>query len=341
MGYFYFNCDAFDIAFVFTIMELSRLGAILQGIDNLFVCRYYDDEEEVNDGQIVPFPLMMKQNIPPCFLASFFLDIETLRSQISANLNPRAEQQGELMKTFNHISFAWESWAYLRFKLLDRLAIPVLPLTNCSFLHCLTHDMKRTKFAVLNDTDIMQFSSKVHLITLRSVLGSIICYGIGASGAKLSNRDPCQIPPGCAINCVVAADEANNADTAKFVQVPPAYEGGFDLIHNGNNVLSLRSRYRKFHFETKDGKSTPLKNSSLPQHFQDILKPQNWGFWSTSTVSVKKAFFDHDKHLYVVTSVFDDRIKAKPLFMDSLTITFHDTVYVMEAIARKEGLQSS
>jgi hypothetical protein len=321
-------------------MELSRRGAILQGIDHVFVCRYYDEEEEVNDGQIIPFPLMMKQKcrVPLCFLAKLFLDIETLWSQIYANLNRRGEQQGELTKRFNHIPFAWESWAYLKIKPSERLSIPVLRLTNHFFLHRLTHDMKRTKFAVLKATNIMQFSSERHLIALRSVLGSTICYGICASRANLSNKDPHQIPPRCVVNCVVAADE-----TAKFVRVPPACKGGFDLIHNGNNILLLRSGYHKFHFETTDGKSIPLKNSSLPQHFQDILKPHNWGFWSSSTVSVKKeSLFDQDKHLYVVTSVFDSHIKAKPLFMDSPTIsTFHDTVYVMEAIARKEGLQSS
>ena len=185
-------------------------------------------------------------------------------------MNRRGELQGELTKTFNHIPFAWESWAYLKFKLSDRLAIPIRSLMNCFFLHRLTHDMKRTKFAVLEDTGIMRFSSESHLTALRSVLGSTICYGIRASRAKLSDKDPRQIPPGRAVNCVVAGDEAHNADAAKFVRVPPACEGGFDLIHNGNNVLSLRSRYRKFHFETKDGESIPLENSSLPQHFQDL-----------------------------------------------------------------------
>jgi hypothetical protein len=56
-----------------------------------------------------------------------------------------------LTKTFNHIPFAWESWAYLKFKLSDGLDIPVRPLNNRFFLHRLTHDMKRTKFAVIED----------------------------------------------------------------------------------------------------------------------------------------------------------------------------------------------
>jgi hypothetical protein len=79
-------------------------------------------------------------------------------------------------------------------------------------------------------------------------------------------------------------------DAAKFL------EGGFNLIHNGNNFLSLQTRYRKFHFETEDGKSIMLKNSCLLQHFQDILKPQKWGFWITETVSIRKgSLFDHER----------------------------------------------
>ncbi len=341
---FYFDRDVYDIAFLFTAVKLSRRGAILQGIENVFVCRYYYDyEEEVNEGELVPFPSMTKGkcSVPLCFPARVFSDIETLRSQIYADLNRRGEQQGELTKTFNHIPFAWESWAYLKFKLSDRLDIPVRPLTNRFFLHRLTHDMKRTKFAVVEDAYVMRFSDEMQFASLRSVLGLTICYGIRASRAKLSDKDPRQIPPGCAVNCVLASEQ-DNADCAKFVRVPPASEGGFDLIHNGNNVLSLRTRYRKFHFETEDGESIPLENSSLPQHFQDILKPQNWGFWITEKVSIKKrSLFDHDRQLYVVTGVFDDRIEAKPMFRAGQTICFNDIDYVMAAIASKQGVQSS
>jgi hypothetical protein len=108
--------------------------------------------------------------------------------------------------------------------------------------------------------------------------------------------------------------EAND-DAPKFARVPPASQGGFDLIHNGNNVLSLRVRYRKFHFETVAGESIPpLEDCPLPQHFQDILKPQNWGFWinDQTPVSIKKGtIFDHDRQLWEVTAVFEGRIEAK------------------------------
>ena len=122
--------------------------------------------------------------------------------------------------------------------------------------------------------------------------------------------------------------------------MPPAREGGFDLIHNGNNVLSLRVRYRKFHFETVDGESIPLEDCCLPQHFQDILKPQNWGFWINKTVSIKvDAMFDHERRLYSVTNVLDTYITATVMFApDPQAIAFHDLEYVMAAIARKQGV---
>jgi hypothetical protein len=71
---FYFDRDVYDIAFLFTVVELSRRGAILQGIKNVFVCRYYDDEEEVNEGELVPFTSMMKWKcpVPLCFPARVF-----------------------------------------------------------------------------------------------------------------------------------------------------------------------------------------------------------------------------------------------------------------------------
>ena len=81
-------------------------------------------------------------------------------------MNRRGELQGELEKTFNNIPFTWESWEYFKFK-LHRLGIPVQPLTNRYFLHRLTHDMKRTKFAVLEDVDVIE----TQFASLRSVLG--------------------------------------------------------------------------------------------------------------------------------------------------------------------------
>ena len=337
---FHFDRDVYDIAFVFTTPELTRRGAILQGIDNVFICRFYEDAEEVHDGELVPFPSMMKEQcpVPQCFLARVFLDIEALRSQIYADLNRRGELQGELAKTFNNIPFTWESWGYLKFK-LHRLGIPLVQaLTNRYFLHRLTHDMKRTKFAVSEDVDVMRFSDETQFASLRSVLGSTICYGIRARRAKLSDKGPVRIPPGCAVDCVVAADE-DTVDPTKFVRVPPASEGGFDLIHNGNNLLSLRVRYRKFHYETADGESIPLEECCLPQHFQDILKPLNWGFWDNQTVSIKNgAMFDHERRLYSVTAVFNDYIEATAMFSGNEPIAFHDLNAVIAAIARKQGI---
>jgi hypothetical protein len=171
--------------------------------------------------------------------------------------------------------------------------------------------MKPTKFAVLKDAHVMQLLDEAQFAALRSILGLTICYGIPANQAKLSNKDPQLIPLGCAVNCVVASLQ-DHPDAAKFVWVPLAREGGLDIIHNGNFVLSLQTCYRKFHFETEGSKSILLENSCLLQHFQDILKPQNWRFWINETVSIKKgSLFNHDRQLYAVTSVFDNCIEEK------------------------------
>jgi hypothetical protein len=80
-AYFYFDGDVYDIAFLFTVIKLARCGAILQVIKNVLVCRYCGEEEDVNDGELVPFPLMMKgmYPVPLCFSARILLDIGTLR----------------------------------------------------------------------------------------------------------------------------------------------------------------------------------------------------------------------------------------------------------------------
>jgi hypothetical protein len=220
---FHFDRDVCDLAFVFATFELTSRGAILQGIENVFVCCCHDNEEEAKDGELIPFPSMIEGEclVPQCFLARVSSDVETSWSQIHADLNRRGEQQGELTKTFNHIPFAWESWEHLKFKLSDHFGITVQPLTNRFFLHRLTHDMKRTNLAVF---DVMRFSEESQLVFLRSVLGSNICCGIRASRAKLSDKAPLQIPPGCAVNCVAApGDDELNEDNDKFVRAPAGF----------------------------------------------------------------------------------------------------------------------
>jgi hypothetical protein len=57
----------------------------------------------------------------------------------------------------------------------------------------------------------------------------------------VGDTHPLKIPPGCAVNCVVVPDVPDEEDNKKFIRVPAACQGGFDLIHNGNNVLSLQT----------------------------------------------------------------------------------------------------
>jgi hypothetical protein len=69
-------------------LPVVELG-ILQGMDDVFVCRCHHDQEEIQDGELVPFPSMFKGVCPvvQCFAARVFTDVETLRSQIYADLN--------------------------------------------------------------------------------------------------------------------------------------------------------------------------------------------------------------------------------------------------------------
>jgi hypothetical protein len=88
-----------------------------------------------------------------------------------------------------------------------------------------------------------------------------------------------------------------------------------------------------------DGESIPLADCALPQHFQDILKPQNWGFWINRIVSIKKgALFDHDRRLYEVTAVHENHIEAKAMFIEGIAVAFYNLDYVTSAIARKQGV---
>jgi hypothetical protein len=85
---FHFDQDMCDTAFMFTTSKLSQRGAVLQGMDNVFVCRHHQDGNEVQDGELVPFPSMInKCPVPHCFIARVFSDVEMLLSQIYTDLD--------------------------------------------------------------------------------------------------------------------------------------------------------------------------------------------------------------------------------------------------------------
>ncbi len=168
---------------MFATSELSRRGAVLQGIDNVFVCCYYQDGNEVQDGELVPFPSMIKEKCPvrQCFLVQVFLDIETLVSQIYAKLNQRGEQQGELTSKILH------PHPICTGMIVGKLEVQAAgsvwhPCQNWFFLHPLMHDMKCTKVALLGeDVDVMHVPDETHLVLLRrSILGSTICCCMGS-----------------------------------------------------------------------------------------------------------------------------------------------------------------
>jgi hypothetical protein len=346
---FLFDKQVDDIAFVFTPAELDRRGLVLQGVDNVYICRFCTTGTTIKEDDFcfVPFPSMYRESCPvlQCFMARVFCDLEALRTQIFNDLNRRSELQGDINKTFNHVAFSSESWNYLKWKLsnLSGMAVTTLPVK--SFSHRLTHDMKRIKLAVCEHMDIVRVDNETNAAHLRSILGANICYGLRAFRAKI-NQAPQPIPENAAINCVLLCeDDSKSIEVDTFIRVPPASQGGFDLIHNCNNTLSLRTRYRKLHYQTTDGSAIPLPECNIPEQLKQILQPQNWGYWgpneSASLVHIKIGdLFDHERRLYQVSFVFDNRIEATPLFQvgPPQRHTFHNMDIIRTAIARKQGV---
>jgi hypothetical protein len=89
-------------------------------------------------------------------------------------------------------------------------------------------------------------------------------------------------------------------------------------------------------------KASLSKTHAFRNTFKTSLEaPQKGGFWITERVSMKKGSLSgHGRQLYLVTSVFNNCIEAKPIFRDLPPISFHDIDYVVPAIARKQGIIS-
>jgi hypothetical protein len=123
-----FDSEVHDIAFVFKENQLLEHGAVLQGINNAYVCQYFSNDTDIEG--LSPCSSMIRDNagirvcpIYPCFPSRVFNDVEKLRTRIYLNLNRKGGLQGEFDRTYNPISFSAESWMYFKYKLCNCLGV--------------------------------------------------------------------------------------------------------------------------------------------------------------------------------------------------------------------------
>jgi hypothetical protein len=346
---FNFDTQVHDIAFVFEEKQLFKHGAVLQGIDNAYVCRYLCDDTYIEG--LSPFSSLIRDDdgirvcpVFPCFPSRVFNDIERLRTRLYLDLNRKGELQGEFDRTYNPIPFSAESWMYFKYKLCGCLGVEwPRPVKQRIFKYRLDEGMSKTKYEIpMESVELIRIENEEDLGRLRSVLGTTICYGIRNDAPKL-NCPATTINENDTLNIVVASTEAPDG----FKRVLPAKYGGFDFVFDGTSTLFVRSRYKKVFYRTDKGTCVPIveADGSIPQHFQVMLKDANWGYWNTrrsnrgnrSRIKVGD-FFDHDGTMLEVLEVKATSIVAK-LFFTQEQRTFHDKSEVASAIARKRGVE--
>jgi hypothetical protein len=157
---FLFDRDVEDVAFVFTPEQLEEYGAILQGIDNAFVCCFNEEGGKKLTRTLSPaFPSKHVDSLCPvtqCYTSKVFHDIESLRNQIYSDLIAQvSELQGDINRTFNRIPFSSESWDYLVLKLCGGMGLTLHLFEDRATKYRITHDMYKTKFFVVHTVELV------------------------------------------------------------------------------------------------------------------------------------------------------------------------------------------
>jgi hypothetical protein len=339
---FLFDRDVEDVAFVFTPGQLEEYGAILQGIDNAFVCRFDEEGGNKLTKTLSPaFPSKHDDALCPvtqCYTSKVFHDLESLRNRIYSDLNRVSELQGDVNRTFNRIPFSSESWDYFVLKLCGGFGLTLHLLEERLLKYRLTNSMYRTKFGVSQTVELVRVEDTTSLENLRSILGETIAYGVRAKRATLKRKFK-PLKENTAINAVLVEEEA----TRVFKRVPAATVGGFDFIFNRLGTLAVRTRYEKVFYHTNTQTGTPLEG--IPEHLRELLIGQQWGYWqvpsddddSLDQMIQVDALFDQDGHSYQVVDVGDETVRAirfgacPPI----IPVVFHNKIEVAAAIARK------
>ena len=343
---FLFDHDVKEVAFVFTPKQLEEYGAVLQGIDNAFVCRFNQKgfKKVVRKTLSPVFPSKHDGLLCPvtqCYTSKVFHDLEYLRTQIYSDLNRVSELQGDANRTFNRIPFSSESWDYLVLKLCGGMGLTLHLYDERTSKYRIRHDMYRTNFFTTQTVELVRIDDATSLESLRSILGETIAYGIRAKRAT-KKRKLIKLRENTALNVVQVEDEAPDV----FKRVLPATAGGFDFIYNRLGGLAVRTRYEKifYHTETKTG--SPLED--IPEHLRELLMEQQWGHWRVpgeedvddlARIQVD-CLFDFAGHSYQVVVVEDNLVRAIRFgARNRIPVVFHNKNEVAAAIALKNAVE--
>jgi hypothetical protein len=343
---FLFDRDVEEVAFVFTPEQLEEYGAVLQGIDNAFVCRFNQKgfQKVVTKALSPAFPSKHADLLCPvtqCYTSKVFHDMENLRNQIYSDLNRVSELQGDVNRTFNRIPFSSESWDYLVLKLCGGLGLTLHLYDERTSKYRIRHDMYRTKFCSTQTVELVRIGDAASLDSLRSTLGETIAYGIRAKRAT-KKRKLIKLRENTALNVVQVEDDAAHV----FKRVLPATVGGFDFIYNRLGSLEVRTRYEKIFFHTETETGSPLED--IPDHLRELLTEQQWGYWhapgpedSNPLAAIKvDCLFDFAGHSYQVVVVEDNLVRAVRFgARNRIPVVFHNMNEVAAAIALKNAVE--
>jgi hypothetical protein len=239
---FLFDRDVEDVALVFTPEQLEEYGAILQGIDNAFICRFNEaGGKKLTQMLSQAFPSKHADSLCPvlqCYTSKVFHDMESLCNRIYSDLNRVSELQGDVNCTFNRIPFSAESWDYFVLKLCGGFGLTLHLLEEQLLKYRLTSSMHRTEFGVSQTVELVRVDDTATLDNLRSILGTTIAYGVRGKRATLKRKLK-ELKENATLNVVHVGDAV-----AAFKRVPAATVGGFDFIFNRLGTLAVRSRYK-------------------------------------------------------------------------------------------------
>jgi hypothetical protein len=274
---FLLDCDIEEVAFVFTPNQLEENGAVLQGMDNAFVCCFNQKglKKVVTKTLSPAFPSKHDNLLCPvtqCYTSKTFHDIEYLRNQIYSDLNRVSKLQGDANGTFNRIPFSSESWDYLVSKLCGGLGLTLHLYDERTSKYGIRQDMYRTKFFTMQTVELVQIDDTASLDNLHSILGETIAYGICAKRAT-KKRKLIKLGENTALNIIQVEDKAPQV----FKRVLPATAGGFDFIYNQLGSLAVRTGYEKIFYHTETETGSPVED--IPEHLWELLTEQQWGYW--------------------------------------------------------------
>ncbi len=243
-----------NIAFVFveSVLAEDHTTHGCQGIENVFLIRFRQDQSRVDPSVMKPFSSSHHEyHSSDCYALRQFLFLDRLRAAFTKLLGRYSMLQGDSVCNNISITMLPENWKYLLLNVGDPVRVGHHRVTKKKSLRILKPGMLLTSVRASYDCELIRLETKDDLEALcKGLVGDMALY-------EVRKRRPAVISPeklqeNDSLNVIIGSEHREEHFYAR-TQVP-----GVDFLYDNLQTLRIFVRYKRYQYRLSTGTQKPI-----------------------------------------------------------------------------------